>query len=281
MKSNLLGLLYLFFISTLFVDAQNYEEQYLKDKSHTASGLGIHGDLAYGSYLVEVDSSEMNSAIDYSVIEATLGLSYVYGSWMWGVYGKFLVDEVYNNMYVVTTQKKLSNQAKIEKKEFALYTNYTLFRKEQTSWRLNLIYRESRLNAKDDYNSFNNYESFFYYQTKGLALSLVYATKFNKRDALFMSLGILHSRAEVKISERVNRLKQDAFIEDDSSATGVKVSFGYSHNFSNRLIFTLRSDAWWLNFSKLKVQSQVGDSLPRAKLKEQTISSYMGLTWRF
>lgn len=272
-----LCLFFLILLNPLSLTAQNYEEKYLKDKLHTPKGLGIHSDLSYSSYLVEVDSSEMNSAIDYSVVEATLGVSYVYGSWMWGMYGKFLVDEVNSNMYVVTTHKQLSNQAQIDKKEFGLYTNYTLFQK----WRLNLIYKESQLNAKDSYSSFNAYNSYFYYDTKGLALSLVYADKLNEESSYFISSGLLHSRAKVKISEAVNAVEQDAFIDTRSSATGAKVTLGYSYNISKSLIFTVRGDAWRLNFSKLKVDSQVGDALPRATLKEQSFSTYTGLTWRF
>ena len=263
------------------MDAQNNEERFWKNKFHIPSGLGIHSDFAYGSYLVEVDSSEMNSAIDYSVLETTLGLSYVYGSWMWGMYGKFLIDEVKSNMYLVNTKEQLTNQAQIDKKEFALYTNYMLFQKEQSSWRLNLIYQERELDAKDSYHSFNDYQSYFYYHTKGLALSLVYADKLNKKNSYFISSGVLYSRAKVKINETVNTLKQDAFIDDDSSARGFKVAIGYNYTISSHLLLSFRSDAWWLNFSKLNVNSEVGDSLPKATLKEQTVSSYIGLRWRF
>jgi hypothetical protein len=276
-----LCLFFLVLVNSLTLNAQNYEEKYPKDKLHIPKGLGIHTDLAYSSYLVEVDSSEMNSAIDYSVLEATLGVSYVYGSWMWGMYGKFLVDEVNSNMYVVTTHKQLTNQAQIDKKEFALYTNYTLFQKEKRSLRLNVIYKESQLNAKDSYSSFNDYKSYFYYDTKGVALSVVYADKLSEEHSYFISSGVLHSRARVKISETVNSIEQDAFIDNGSSATGVKVTLGYSYTLSNHLIFTVRGDAWRLNFSKLKVHSQVGDSLPKATLKEQSFSTYTGITWRF
>lgn len=276
-----LCLFFLILLNPLTLNAENYEEKYPKDKLHIPKGLGIHTDLAYSSYLVEVDSSEMNSAIDYSVLEATLGVSYVYGSWMWGMYGKFLVDEVNSNMYVVTTHKQLTNQAKIDKKEFGFYTNYTLFQKEKRSWRLNVIYKESQLNAKDSYSSFNDYNSYFYYDTKGLALSLVYADKLNEESSYFISSGLLHSRAKVQISEAVNGVEQDAFIDNGSSATGVKVTLGYSYNISKNFIFTVRGDAWRLNFSKLKVHSHVGDSLPKATLKEQSFSTYTGLTWHF
>jgi len=268
-------------IASLALNAQNNEERFLENSFHVPSGFGLHSDLAYSSYLVEVDSSEMNSAIDYSVLESTLGVSYVYGSWMWGVYGKFLLNEISSNMYMVNTDKKLTNHAKIDKKEFALYTNYMLFQNEKSSFRVNVIYRESELDATDSYRSFNDYQSYFNYDTKGLALSFVYAKKLNKKNSCFISSALLYSKANITIDETVNQLKQDAFIEADSSATGVKIALGYSYILSNYLIFTLRSDVWWLNFSKLHVQSQVGDSLPKATLTEQSFSSYMGLTWRF
>jgi hypothetical protein len=172
-----LPFVYIIVIFSLGLQAQNHEEKYLKDLSYIAKGLGVHTDLGYSTYQIEIDSSEMSSAIDYDVLEYTLGLSYVYGEWMFGGYGKFLVKEMNSNMFITSNHKALKNHATIHKRESSFYINRTLSRKNQKSWKLNLLYRESNLEAKDSFISFYHYNSYFDYQTKGVACSLVYSEK--------------------------------------------------------------------------------------------------------
>jgi hypothetical protein len=83
------------------------------------------------------------------------------------------------------------------------------------------------------------------------------------------------------MSESVNHQLQDSFIDDGSKALGGKLSLGYSHQLKENLFLTLRTDAWRLNFSHLEVSSRVGDTLPKAKLKEQSFTTYGGISWRF
>jgi len=266
---------------SLSLNAQNNEERFFKDKNAHADGFGLHSDVGYSSYLIELDSSELNSAIDYDVLEFTLGSTYSYEQWMFGLYGKFLLKELNSNMFVVTTQQKLGDQANIDKEEFGLYANYTLSQKENDAWRVNFIYRYSSLEAKDRYKEFNVYQSTFDYETQGVALSLVYAQTLNDKSSWFAQAGLLYSRAKVQLSESVNTQLQDSFVDDTAHALGGKVSLGYSYALSNQLFLTLRTDAWRLNFGELNVGSRVGDTLPKAKLKEQSFSTYTGLSWRF
>ena len=280
-KSNLRVALFSMVFFSLNLNAQNYENKYLKDRFHIAKGLGLHTDFGYSSYQIEVDSSELSSAIDYDVLEYSLGLSYVYGKWMWGIYGKFLVDEVQSNMVISSTQKALNNRATIHKRESAFYINRTLLQKEQRTLKLNLLYRQSSLEAEDIFVSFYHYNSHFNYTTKGVAFSLVYSDRINKRSFYFINLGMLYTKAKVEISESVESRLQDIYIDNRTDALGVKVAVGYSYTFSNSLIFNLRMDGWWLNFDRLKVESLVGDKLPKASLKEQSFTSYTGFSWRF
>ena len=266
---------------SITINAQNSEERFFKDKNAHADGFGIHTDLGYSSYLIELDSSELNSAIDYDVLEFTLGSTYSYEKWMFGIYGKFLLKELNSNMFVVTTQQKLGDQAALNKEEFGLYANYTLIQKENNTWRVNFIYRYSSLEAKDRYKDFNIYQSSFDYETRGLALSLVYAQMLNDKSSWFAQTGLLYSRAKVKMSESVNSQLQDTFVDDNAQALGGKVSLGYSYALSKELFLTLRTDAWRLNFGELSVSSRVGDKLPNAKLQEASFSTYAGLSWRF
>jgi len=270
----------LIFLS-ISLHAQNSEERFFKDKNDHASGFGFHTDVGYSSYLIELDSSELNSAIDYDVLEFTLGTTYSYDKWMFGAYGKFLLKELNSNMFVVTTQQKLGDQADIDKDEFGLYANYTVAQRENETWRVNFIYRYSSLEAKDSYTEFYVYKSRFDYETKGMALSLVYAQTLNDKSAWFAQAGLLYSRAKVKMSESVNAQLQDTFVDDKAKALGGKISVGYSYVLNKQLFLTFRTDAWRVNFGELEVSSRVGDSLPHAKLKEQSFTTYSGLSWRF
>ena len=261
--------------------AENSEERFFKDKNAHANGFGLHTDLGYSSYLIELDSSELNSAIDYDVLEFTLGTTYSYEKWMVGLYGKFLVDELNSNMFVVTTAEKLGDHANIDKNEFGVYLNYTLAENEESRWYLNAIYRYSRLEAKDSYKSFLSYQSSFDYETQGLAFSLGYFKSLNERSSWFGQAGLLYSLAKVKMSESVNGQLQDCFVDDTVNAIGKKVTVGYSYEMDRELFLVLRVDAWSVNFGALNVLSRVGDSLPKATLNEHSFTTYTGVSWRF
>ena len=274
-------LLILFLLTPFILNATAYEERFYKDKNHHPKGFGIHTDVGYSSYLIEVDSSELNSAIDYDILEFTLGLSYRYDQWMWGLYGKFLLNEIGSNMQVSTTKKSLNDISHMDKDEFALYTNYIFSHNKMSHWGVNLIYRQGTLKARDSYQSFYAYESRFKYQTEGIALSLLYTRTITQQSSWFLNVGVLYSRAEVSISEYVEHQAQDSFVEDSSRAVGTKLSMGYNHQLSNNLFFNIRMDGWRLNFGQLSVSSHIGDSLPKATLREESYSTYGGITWRF
>ena len=269
------------FICFNLLNADNSEELFYKNKLDIPKGWGIHTDVGYGSYLVELHSSEIDSAIDYTVLEYTLGSSYVYGKWMCGLYGKFLLDERNSNMHLAESKKKLGNKAEIEKNEFALYGNYTFLESIESQWRLNLVYRKSFLYAENSYVSFHNYGSSFKYDTSGLAFSLVYGRIVNKKNNFFINGGVLYTEANIQIDESINNKIQDTSIDTKSHALGGKLALGYNYNISKNLIFNLRTDTWLLNFDKLIVKSKVGDQLPNASLKEQSFSSYIGITWHY
>jgi len=268
-------------ILTLMLTAQDNGERFFEDKNAHANGFGLHADVGYSSYLIELDSSEINSAIDYDMLEFTLGTTYSYEDWMLGIYAKFLLKELKSNMFVVTTQEKLADQANIDKEEFGVYVNHTLKQEVDETWSLNFIYRYATLEAQDSYKNFNTYATVFDYKTEGLALSLVYAKVLSDETSWFAQAGLVYSEASVKMSEFINAQSQDSFVDDDTRALGGKLSMGYTQAINKNLFLTVRADAWRLNFSKLKVDSQVGDVLPKASLREESYSTYMGMTWRF
>ncbi|MCH9740548.1 MAG: hypothetical protein K0U38_06880 [Epsilonproteobacteria bacterium] len=268
-------------ILPLLLSAENYEDKFYKDKNHHPSNIGIHTDLGYSSYMVELHSSEIESAINYDILEFTLGASYSYDAWMWGAYGKLLLNEIKSNMYTTSTHKALGDHADIDKNEFALYGNYTLKEDEKSSWRINSIYRYASLNAKDSYLSYHSYESLFKYKTQGLALSVVYSQKLTQNALWSISTGLVYSQAQVKMSESVDSTPQDSYVDDQSQALGFKLGANYNHKILENLFFNLRTEWWQSNFGELEVDSRVGNKLPSASLKEQTLSVYSGVTWRF
>ena len=283
MKLFLIYILYFLPMSLLAVSKTEkfWEIQSFKDKLAIPKGSGLHMDLAYSSYLIELHSSEVDSAIDYDVLEATIGVSYAHDRWLIGTYAKFLVNELESNMFVVSTQSPLNNHARIEKNEFALYVNYALKENEIDAWKLNVIYRYAVLNALDSYVSFLNYSSHFKYETHGLALSLAYQRKVFEKGVLFGSIGLLYSRANVEMSESINARLQDSFIEDTVNSFSSKVSLGYQYEYRKNLALHVRVDAWGQKFDGLEVSSRVGDSLPSASLLEESYTTYLGLAWRF
>jgi opacity protein-like surface antigen len=260
------------FILPLLLMAENYEEKYYRDKNHHPSKMAVHTDLGYSSYMIELHSSEIDSAIDYDILEFTLGASYSYDDWMWGIYSRFAVDEFNSNM------NNLKDNANIDRDEYAIYTNYTLKESEGYSWKINGVFRMSSLDASDSYRSYNLYSSQFRYNTQDLALSLGYSQDLDRDSLWFANGGILYSRAKVEMSESINSTPQDSFVDDSSSAIGIKLSLGYSYRVLPNLYLTLRGDFWQSDFNKLDVESRVGDTLPKASLGEKIYSIHTGVT---
>jgi len=87
--------------------------------------------------------------------------------------------------------------------------------------------------------------------------------------------------AEVEISESIGSKLQDSYVDDISSAIGIKFSAGYNHKVFPNLFLNIRTDVWQSNFGTLQVKSRVGDRLPRATLTEQSFTLSTGVTWHF
>ena len=265
----------------IILNAQSYEDKFYRDQHHHPSKIGMHSDIGYSSYLVESHSSELDSAISYDILDFTLGASFSYDKWMWGLFGKFVLDELQSNMNVVPTGERRNGYAHIDRDEFGIYANYTLTQSQKERWSLNSVYRYAQLDATDRYLSYNSYESLFKYRTQGVALSLVYSKTVTDKSSWFINTGVVYSRAKVEISERIEGQLQDSYVDDTTTSGGFKLSSGYNHKILPNLFFNLRADGWQSSFGKLKVASRVGDTLPKATLKEQSFTLSTGLTWHF
>ena len=261
--------------ATEVVYVNKYANKDRKDPNEaTRSGFNGNIDIGYTSYLININSSELSRAIDYNVLEATLGASYAYADWIWGVDTKVLVHEENSNL--TSSSGVLYDHANIDRNEFSLFTNYKI--NEQL--RANLLYRYSSLQSNDDYVAFKDYATTFNYTTNGIATSLVYTP--TMVDGLFFSTGIAYSKADVQIYENINSVADDVSIDDSSFSLGLKLSGGYNYAFKNDIVLKLSADWYKFDFGELDVYSNtLKEVLEQASLEEETYSLRFGLAYRF
>jgi len=251
------------------IDKKNPQDSY-------RSGFNFNTDIGYTFYLIDVTSSELSRAIDYNVIEATLGGSYAYGNWMWGIDTKLLLKEQGSNLTSMGVTDILNDTATIDRNEFSLFSNYKL----TEELRINLVYRYSSLTAKDSYVSFKRYDTLFKYKTSGLATSLVYMPYI--LNGLVFSAGAVYSKADVKVLEKVNDVADDVSIDDSSSSFGFKLGVGYNYSFKNDITLRVIADWYRFDFGQLDVYSQSQKRVfEQASLNEETYAVRVGMAYRF
>lgn len=263
-----------------FSDSQTvYENLYAnKDRKNpedaTRSGFNMSTDIGYTTYLIDVTSSELSRAIDYNVLEATLGMSYAYANWMLGIDTKILVYEQNSNLS--SSSGVLNDSADINRDELSLFINYKI----NEEFALNAVYRYANLKSTDSYVDVKKYNTTFNYSTYGLASSVVYTPSlFN---GLFLSTGLVYSNAKVEIFEKVNNSQDDAFIDDGSSSLGIKLGGGYSYAVNEDLALKLSADWYKFDFGKLNVNSlSTNKILEQASLNEETYSIRLGVSYGF
>jgi len=254
-------------------------DKIFRDSNATlASAFGFSMDLGYTNYKIDVISSELNRAIDYNILELSLGLSYSYDAWLWGIVVKSQVEEFQSNVIVERGGGLLNDFATIDRAEVSLYTGYKI----NDFLRLHVVLRSAKLEATDSYTSYIDYATNFYYQTRGLAISLLYHQTFWSRHAFWGSMGLDYSRAIVSIVERINGIEDDAYIDDNSDSLGWKVGLGYTYLFSKNIILKLGADYYKFDFGALDVDSRMQNStLEKAFLFEETYALRAGVVYRF
>ena len=261
--------------ATETVYINEYADKDRKDPNNaTRSGFNGNIDIGYTSYLININSSELSRAIDYNVLEATLGASYSYANWIWGIDTKVLVHEENSNLS--SSSGILNDCANIDRNEFSLFTNYKI----NEQFRANLLYRYSSLKSNDNYVAFKKYDTTFNYTTNGIATSLVYTP--TMVHGLFFSTGVVYSKADVNIYENVNNIADDVSINDGSFSLGVKLGGGYSYAFRNDIVLKLSADWYKFDFGELDVYSNsLGRVLEQASLNEDTYSIRFGVGYGF
>ena len=276
MKKTVMGFI---FVASLGCSETLYVNEYAnKDRKNpedaTRSGVNGNIDIGYTSYLIDISSSELSRAIDYNILEATVGVSYAYANWIWGIDTKVLVQEQSSNL--TYSSRKSNDSANIKRNEFLLFTNYKISKQ----FRVNLVYRYANLKSDNSYVDFKKYDTFFNYTTNGLAASLVYSP--TMINGLFFSTGTVYSKADVEVYEKVNNIADDVSIDDSSSSLGVKLGVGYNYAVNNDIVLKLSADWYKFNFGKLNIYSNsLGRDFEQASLDEETYSIRFGMAYQF
>jgi len=241
--------------------------------------LNINLNIGYSSYLIDVSSTELNRAIDYNVLEATMGLSYIFNNKIGvGIDTKMLLDESQSNLTIDSDEKPLNDTASLDRKEFTLYGNY--FFNENSI--INIFYKYSNLEANDSYDAFRHYDTTFNYTSNGLALSYVFIPINLDKHKLWLSAGGVYSSADIEIFEKIDGVEDDVFIDDTQNGFGLKLGLGYIYRFSDNLDFKITGDWYSSDFGELDVNSKVlGGVLESASLDETTYSIRVGVGYKF
>jgi len=243
-----------------------------------ASNLRVNVDLGYTQYLIDVTSTELSRAIDYTLYEATLGVSYNWGYLNVGLNTKLILDEDQSNLTLGSANNPLNDTADIKRHEFYLYSNYRL----SPQFQINLVYRYSNLEASDHYTNFWEYDTYFKYTTNGLVSSITWVPFYSDHYILWFNSGLTYTQTDVEIFENIDGVADDAFIDDSQQALGFKVSAGYTYRYDEHINIRLSGDWYYYDFGKLDVTSHtIGDTFDKASLKEQTYSLRLGVSYKF
>ncbi|MEA2027679.1 MAG: hypothetical protein U9N49_01710 [Campylobacterota bacterium] len=259
----------------------NLDNRYPKEQNATFhDSLNMTLDIGYGIYLIDVTSSEINRAIDYRVLEATIGASYSIGKGNIGINTKALIKEKKSNMSYVHTHEGLNDSANIDRDDYSLFANYYLDDARRSI--VNLVYKYYRLKATHQYKNVYDYDTHFNYTTQGLALSYIYNQPITYDGSkIVLGAGLLYSHANVEIFENINGERQDATIDDAQNALGVKLALGYLYRLDN-LQFKVVLDWYYYDFGNLDVYSRAEQAnFSKATLQESTYAIRFGYIHKF
>ena len=254
-------------------------ERFLKDTHEKGQdSLNATFDMGYGVYLIDVTSSELSRAIDYRVLQATIGVSYSIGRGNIGISSNVVIKEKKSNLFLEDFDTPLNDEASIDRKDFSLYGNY-YFNKNSL---INVVYKYYSLKANDHYLNFRSYDTYFNYSSSGLAISYVYTQELNYHDSrLFFGVGGLYGNAKVEIFEKIDGVRDDVFIDDSQGALGLKLALGYIYKVDN-LKFRIMLDWQRYDFGTLDVESEfLGKTIEQATLSEESYSIRFGYIHKF
>jgi len=259
----------------------NLDNRYPKEQNATFhDSLNLTLDIGYGVYLIDVVASEINRAIDYRVMEATIGASYSIGRGNIGINTKALIKETQSNMFYKDTHEGLNDAANIDRDDVSLFANYYLDDSHRSI--INGVYKYYHLQANHQYTDAYDYDTHFNYTTHGLALSYFYNQPITYDGSkLVLGVGVLYSHANVEIYENIDNEPQDAYIDDSANALGVKAAIGYVYRLDN-LQFKVVADWYHYNFGNIDVFAHaLNQQIGEATLEENLFSIRFGYIHKF
>lgn len=277
---------YLFILSTAVLYAQSERDREHDVSSFQTNKSFVHfvSNIGYTNYGIDVTATEFDRAIDYGLLELTVGAEYHHNSWSYGAYYKSLIYEVDTNSVVSDTGE--DDVASIDRAEFIASMSYLLKNSKydyRDEWFFNLAYYNSSLKSNNSFKVFNVYESSFKYDTEGLALSTSFIQKpWGDEHTLTLTGGVLYTMADVSIDASKNGVARDAYIKDSVDAYGVKVGGGYKNQITPDFSWKVSVDWYYLDFEDVDVFSKKTDSfLEKGTLVESTYSLRIGVGYRF
>lgn len=255
------------------------DNRYLRDANATFDdSINLTFEVGYGRYLIDVTSSELSRAIDYRVLEATIGVAVSIEDFNFGINTKALINERYSNLYIENFERPLDDEVSIDRVDYSLYANYNI--SENAS--LNLLYKHYKLESNDRYINFHEYDTHFSYASNGLAFSYLHYidTNYDGSD-IILGVGGLYSRANVEIYEIINGIHDDVSIDDRQDAFGIKLLAGYVHKYDNSYL-SVMVDWYNYDFDTLDVYSySLNRTIEEATLTEEIYSIRFGYIYKF
>jgi len=278
---------YILIFLTGVIFAQNSERDRENDiPYHNDNKAFVHlvSNIGYTNYGIDITSTEFDRAIDYTLLELTVGAEYHYNYWGYGLFYKSRILEIDSNSIVTDTGGK--DKATIDRGEFIASISYLLKNVEydyEDEWFFNLAYYKSSLKSDDSFKIFNTYESSFTYDTEGVALSTSFIQKpWGNKHTLTFTGGVLYTKADLSIYATKNSIPRDTYVKDSVNAYGIKVGVGYKYDITPNFSFKASGDWYYLNFQDVDIFSiKNGGLLEKGTLNESTYSIRLGGAYIF
>ena len=249
------------------------------------SVVHLVSEIGYTNYGIDITSTEFNRAIDYQLVELTVGAEYHYNRWGYGAFYKFSADEIGTNSIVDDTGGE--DKAHVDRDEFVLSLSY-LWKDFEFDYKgelfSNLSYYSSSLKSDDSFEVFNTYTSSYRYDTQGVSLSLSSVQKpWGDAHALTLTGGFLYTVADIGIYATKNAEDRAVYVKDSGvGAYGVKFGIGYAYEVNPNFGLKISTDWYYLDFEDINIYSheKVG-LLEKGTLNESTYSLRVGGAYRF
>jgi len=266
-------------------EASELPSNYIREVKQIDKSKIVSLDLGYTSYALDIDADIFNRAIDYELLELTLGMNFTYDShWIFGIYYKGVLDEVKTNSIVDATGEK--DSATVDRNEFLLTTTYKIplnnnyDREDKLS--LHAIYYNSSVKSDNSFFLTESLRKEYNYKTEGLKISMIYVLRpFIQRHKFWINGGLVYSQAELDFKEYSNNLLKDTYVDDKVDLFGLNLGAGYSYTVNNNMTIKAIIDWYGFHAEEIDILSRSQGFLTRGTFNEQTYSLRVGTSYSF